>query len=177
MARIKATSFTSHAEFESALDQIAAAQVNLRTLEAYRDRDLQAVRDRHAPAIDAVAEFLKRQIVLAEKYAETHRDEVLPGKLKSAETALAVFGFRKGNPTLKPLNKRWTWDSVLEAVKARFKGRFIRTKEELDKDAIKAQLDDEQLAAIGCRIDQADDFFVEAKEQPTTEAAVMKGAA
>lgn len=177
MSRIKATSFLTRSDFELALDQIAAAQVNLRALEAKRDAAIQAVRDQHGPGIDSVADFIKTKIVLAEKYAEQHRSEILASGRKSAETALAVYGFRLGNPTLKTLNKRWTWDAVLDAVKARFKGRFVRTKEEVDKDALKAQLDDEQLASVGCRVEQREDFFVEAKDQPATESAAMKGAA
>lgn len=173
MPRLKASSatFTHRAEFDAAIDSIATLQVRLRILEGKRDKALQHVRDDYGPAIDSVTDELKTLVVLAEKFAETHRDEVCPPGRKSNESALAVFGFRLGNPTLKPLNKRWTWASVLDAVRAKFKGRFVRTKEELDKEALKAQLDDAQLATVGCRIEQREDFFVEAKDRAGAEAA------
>lgn len=169
--RLKASSFATRAEFDSAMDTIATLQVRLRILEGKRDKDIQRARDAHAPEIDAASDQLKATLALAEKYAAEHRAEICPPGRKSNESALAVFGFRLGNPTLKTLSKRWTWESVLEAVRTKFKGRFVRTKEELDKDALKAQLDDEQLASVGCRIEQREDFYVEAKEQPTPEAA------
>lgn len=166
-SRIKAKSFTTRAEFDSALDSIAALQVQLRSAEAARDAEIQAVRDEHAEEIDDLKARLDAQAVLAEKYAVDHRAELFPGKLKSAETALANFGFRIGNPTLVLLNRKWSWESVLAAVKEAFPKRYVRVTEAVDKDALKAHLDGSQLAAIGCRIAQAETFYVEAKEQPS----------
>lgn len=171
MPRLKASSFSHRSEFDAAVDQIATLQVKLRILEAKRDKDIQRARDAHGAAIDEVATQLKATLSLAERYAVDHRDEIVPPGRKSSESALAVFGFRLGNPTLKTLNKRWTWDGVLEAVRSRFNGRFIRTSEAVDKDALKAQLSDEQLAGVGCRIEQREDFFVEAKEQASEVVA------
>lgn len=172
--RLKAskTGLRTRAEFDQALDEIAELQVALRTHEAKRDKGLQAVRDEHAPKIDELKERLSAKFLLAEKYAEQHRAEIFPTAKKSGDTGLSLFGFRLGNPTLKTLNKRWTWDSVLAAVKSAFGGkRFVRVKEELDKDALKSELSDEQLATVGCRVEQAEEFFVEAKDQPTQSAA------
>jgi len=169
--RIKATGYTHRHEFDVAVDKIATLQVALRILEGKRDKDIQRARDAHAEQIESTSAELKGLAVLAEKYADEHRGEICPPGRKSNESALAVFGFRLGNPTLKTLNKRWTWESVIEAVRSRFAGRFIRTKEELDKDALKAQLTDEQLASVGCRIEQREDFFIEAKEQPEKAVA------
>lgn len=169
--RIKATSFAHRAEFDSALDEIAGLQVDLRALEAMRDNELQAVRDMFARDLEKISSKLKALIVLADKYAETHRDELFPTKLKSSETALANYGFRIGNPTLCLLNRKWNWEGVLNAVKAAFKGQYVRTTEAVDKDALKRDLSPEQLATVGCRIDQAETFYVEAKEQPSDSKA------
>lgn len=174
--RLKASSFSHVSEFSAALDEIATLQVKLRILEAKRDKAIQLARDAHAKDIDAVSAQLKSTLALAEKFAESHRDEILPPGKKSSETALAIYGFRLGNPTLKPLNKRWTWGTILGAVRTRFQGRFIRTKEELDKDALKAQLSDEQLASVGCRIEQSEDFFIDAKEQATPTPSTTEAA-
>ena len=170
-SRLKATSFSTRAEFTSALDEIAGLQVELRTIEAERDNEIQAVRDMFARDLEKRTAKLKSLIVLADKYAETHRDELFPTKLKSAETPLANYGFRIGNPTLCLLNRKWSWEGVLNAVKAAFRGQYVRTTEAVDKDALKRDLSPEQLATIGCRIDQAETFYVEAKEQPTKQAA------
>jgi len=169
--RLKASSFSTRAEFEQSLDEIAGLQVDLRAAEAKRDTELQAVRDHHEPAVIKIQQALKSTIVLAEKYAESHRMELFPSAKKSAETTLANFGFRIGNPTLCLLNRKWSWEGVLNAVKAAFPDRFVRTTQAVDKDGLKQYLTEEQLATVGCRIDQAETFYVEAKEQPNEEAA------
>lgn len=165
--RLKSTGFTSRVEFDAAVDRIAEASAQLRKLEAVRDTAIQAVRDTHNPAIDAIDQERKALVALAEKYAETHRPELFVDGKKSADTALAFFGFRIGNPTLKVLNRKWNWESVLDAVKSRYKARFVRTEESPDKDALKAQLSDEQLAEVGLRIEQSETFFVEPKDVAT----------
>lgn len=50
---------------------------------------------------------------------------------------------------------------IMRNLKAEFADTFIRTKEEPDKDKLRAELTDEQLAKVGLRIEQEDRFFVE----------------
>ena len=164
--RIKASSLRSRAEFDHAIDTLARLTVQLRRAEAVRDEKIQLVRTHFDPACAEQLAQIDGLALAVEKYAEEHREELLPGKAKSAETALAVFGFRLGQPTLKTLNKAWTWDRVLEELGARGLARFIRTNREPDKEALKQHLPPEELAAVGCRVDQAETFFVEPKEQP-----------
>jgi phage host-nuclease inhibitor protein Gam len=167
--RIKASSLRTRAEFDAAVDQLARTTVELRKLEAARDEQLQRVRATFdEPCADRSSQ-IDGLALAVEKYAEEHRDELFTGKVKSSETALALFGFRFGQPTLKTLNKAWTWDRVLEQLDSLNLGRFIRTKRECDKDAMKQHLDAAALATVGCRIDQAETFFVEPKEQATAE--------
>lgn len=167
--RIKAPAITTRTEFLAAVDELARIEVELRQQEAERDAQIQAARDRISPFIDLLTEERTRLILSAEKYAEAHRDELLPGKAKSAETPLATYGFRIGLPTLKTL-KGWNWDKVLCALRALRWRKLIRVKYEPDKDAIK-RLPAARLAEIGCRIDQAEAFYVEPKEQPSATAA------
>lgn len=61
------------------------------------------------------------------------------------------------------MNKKWSWEEVLNALKTMSLTEFIVTKESADKDALKAKMDDAQLASIGCRIDQEESFWVEPK--------------
>ncbi len=152
--------------FERTIDLIAQLSVQLRILQAKMDKKLQAVRDEHGPAIQAVSDQIGAHLELAEAYAFEHKDEVFGPKRKSAATKLAEYGLRIGQPTLKTLNRRWTWAKVLEAVKATLPGRYVRTKEDLDKESIRAQLgnDPAALATIGLRIEQTEAFWVEPKD-------------
>jgi len=170
--RLKAPCLSSRLEFERCIDDLARTTVALRRLEARRDEQLQKVRTDYDPAVSEAAARVASLTLIAEKYAEEHRAELLPGKEKSAQTALAIFGFRLGPPTLKLLSRQWSWEKVLEALKERKLTALIRVKHEPDKDAMKAQLDAGQLAAVGCRSVQDDAFFVEPKEQPSEEARV-----
>lgn len=94
--RIKAQPLTRE-EFELLLERIAIKTTDLRTLETSRDQAIQAVQAAYAPRIDSCEALIKADVALCEKYAEEHRDELLPGKAKSAETGLVRFGFRMGN--------------------------------------------------------------------------------
>jgi phage host-nuclease inhibitor protein Gam len=169
--RIKAPAIATRADFDAAIDALARNEVSLRIAEARRDAKIQQARELFEPEIVSLTEMRDALALAAEKFAEEHRDELFPGKLKSAETPLAHFGFRLGQPTLKLLNRKWTWDGVLDALQAHGLSRFIRVRREPDKDGLKQHCPPEQLAAIGCRIDQAETFYVEPKEKPTTEAA------
>lgn len=161
--RITATGLGTRAEFEAAVNETAHLQTRLRLLEAKRDRKIQAIQEEYAKEIDPLSEEIDALVSRAQAYAETHRDELFRDGLKSAETELATYGFRVGNPTLKTLNKKWTWETVLAAVKRKFRGDYIRTTEELAKDELKSRLTDAELAEVGCRIEQRETFGITPK--------------
>lgn len=161
--RVKAGSIQSRAEFESFVNQIAIATVEIRRKEAARDAQLQQIRENYAPGI---AQLTDRQTLLAlaaEKYASEHGPELLPGKEKSAETALARYGFRTGMPALKTLSKM-TWEKVKACLIERELKEFLRQPEvEINKQALleAAREGCVDLQGIGVKVVQAEDFFVE----------------
>ena len=176
--RIKAPSIESRVAFDRCVDDIALSMVSLRRLEAVRDERIQEVRAEWDPACNQQIERIKALSLLAEKYAEEHRAELLPGKIKSCDTALAIFGFRTGMPQLKLLSK-WTWEKVLAALKgdSAMRELFVRPKEEVDKaalisaGAVRQNLGDTSLSAFGCKVVQEETFYIEPKEKPSQEAA------
>lgn len=170
-SRLKAPSISSRVEFDRCVDDLARTTVALRRLEARRDAQIQTVRAEYEPGVREASARVDALTLLAEKYAEDHREELFPGKSKSAETSLSIFGFRLGNPTLRLLNRRCSWDGVVAALKLVLAGRFIRKTEEADKEAIKgANLPRETLEQLGLKIDQAEAFFVEPKDKPSETA-------
>jgi len=161
-ARLKATATLSTlAEFEDTVDQICKLQLDREQLVTERDRLIASVREDHDPEIERLGTEINAKVVLCEKFATVHR-ETLFGKLKSAASSLATFGFRTGNPKLVLLSRKWKWDDVLTALKLKGRNELIRTKEEADKEALK-KLNDEELASFGLRIDQDETFFIEPK--------------
>lgn len=162
--KAKLPAIETNAQLHATVDEIARLEVRVRSLEAKRDSAIQHVRIEHDTTIEADKARLASLMKLAATYATVHRSSLFTGGMKSAASALARFGFRSGNPTLKALNNKWNMDAVLVAVKKL--GRYFRTVEELDKQAIHdAKLSDAELAEIGLRIDSGERFFVESKSE------------
>jgi phage host-nuclease inhibitor protein Gam len=158
----------SRTEFERIIDQTVDLQLVKERLELKRDKQLLEIRERFDGDIADLAGRMEMNVLRAEKYAHEHREELLPSKKKSAETDLATFGFRTGNPTLVLLNRAWSWKKVIAELKE-LDGAFLKfivTKETVDKDAIKIRLTDGERAAIGTRIRQSEVFFIDPKRDP-----------
>ncbi len=165
--RIKAISeIRSRDEFERVIDNTVTMQIAKERIELRRDAKILAIRQEFDGDINDLSEKMQVNVIRAEKFAAEHREELLPGKKKSADTKFAFFGFRTGNPTLVLLNRKWTWKAVIEAMRECALSKFIQIKESVDKDALKLKLDADQLALIGTRIEQREVFFVDPKRDP-----------
>lgn len=155
-------------QLHTTVDEVAMIEVEIRSLEAARDKAIQTVRSEHDGKIEGLKKRIKNLVSIAETYSVARRETVF-GKLKSAASRLTRFGFRDGNPSLCLLNKKWTWDLVLSELKKTGKDEFVRTVEEIDKDKLKgSKLTDVELAAIGCRLDSKERFYVEPKTDDAT---------
>lgn len=161
--RIKSTaSISTLQEFQDLVDETCRLQLKRERLTVARDEALQRVRSDHDGDIEDLTARIRANVVLAEKFATTHRDSLF-GKLKSAATSLATFGFRVDNPSLALLNRKWNWAAVVDAIVERNWTHLLLIKTSPDKDAIKQQLSDQERAAIGTRIDQGETFFIDPK--------------
>lgn len=160
-SRLKpSATLATRAEFESAVNEICTLQLRREQRVNLRDRLLYEVQGEHNPAIEQISQEIAAKLLLCEKYAVTNR-ETLFGKLKSAAAHLGTYGFRTGNPKLSLLNRKWKWDDVISALKSRGFIQYIRTKEEADKDRIKTDFSDPDLASVGLRIEQDESFYIE----------------
>ncbi|MDD2763452.1 MAG: host-nuclease inhibitor Gam family protein [Opitutaceae bacterium] len=170
MTRLTLPQFKSRDEFTAAVDAAARITVDLRKLEAVRDARIQAVQAEYSDPVEAMQALLTVLVAQAEKFAEEHQCELMLGKARSAETALARYGFRTGMPQLKLLAK-WTWEEVVECLDSRgLSADFIRVKREPDKAAMIAALttkgilgESTEPALVGVRLVQAETFYIEPK--------------
>jgi phage host-nuclease inhibitor protein Gam len=179
--RIKLPTLKTREDFDFAIGEVAQITVQIRKIEAARDHTVQAIQAAYGGHISPLQARCNALVAQAEQYAEAHRDELLPGKLKSADTPLATFGFRTGMPALKLLSK-WTWEKVLEHLRTSYGlDCFIRNKPDVDKAKIIAATEDGALsfptltpdgeemtfeipvAQIGVKIVQEETFFIEPK--------------
>lgn len=111
-----------------------------------------------APLAGAIEE---REQALA-RFAEANKDTLFK-KPKSRVLSFGELGFRSSTSTVL-LNRQWNWGKVLEVLKQKRLGKYIRTKQEVDKEAVRA-LSERRLAGVGLKVKQEDSFFYEVKEE------------
>lgn len=186
-ARIKAPTIANRAAFDLVVDGIAKATTSLRALEARRDAQIQKIQEAHAPDIAELEQEIDLAASMAEKYADEHRAELIPGKVKSAETPLARFGYRLGNRTVALLNRKCSWEAALKLLKAFGYHTCVRQAEEVNKEQVLATTDElgfigiesdigriniTALANIGLKINQSESFFIEPKVEGAEQVKV-----
>jgi phage host-nuclease inhibitor protein Gam len=101
-----------------------------------------------------------------EKFCIDHKDEF--EKTRSKDFVHGTVGFRTSPPAVKALNRKYNWSTILELIKKLRLAQYIRTSEEVDKEAILADyagqcITDEKLAAIGVKVDQIEQFKIDIK--------------
>ena len=93
-------------------------------------------------------------------YAEAHRDELTDGgKRKTVEVPTGTFGWRMTPPAVSLRDV----ESILENLKALKLKRFIRTKEEIDKEAMLKEPDVAKTVK-GVSIGQHEEFIAKPAE-------------
>jgi phage host-nuclease inhibitor protein Gam len=181
MKRIKAQPITTRSEFLAIVTTLAQLEAQRRQIDAARDLQLQSVNLKFDAQLAPVAEKIKGQFALAEAYADTHRDELLPKDAKSVEAPLARYGWRTGNRTVKLL-ARVTEENAIAALKAQGLDGYVLTTESLARSLILADCSDDKtlkvaivrpggiaqnlqvaLSDVGLKIAQAETFFIEPK--------------
>lgn len=147
-------------EFCRTLDDIARKGVELDTLQAAKETAMQQVLTEHDPKISELAREIARLTKMAEQWASPRRDELFAKGRKSGTTALTTYGYRLGQPSLKPA-PGWTWDKVVALLKSTRRRAYLVTKVTPDKEAIRQHVKPHKLAKLGLEIKQVETFYVE----------------
>ncbi len=104
-----------------------------------------------------------------EQYASTH-PEIFPKDRKSVVWPAGKFGWRTDPPSLALLKRSFGWAQILAVIVSKRLRKFVRTKIEVDKDAILARcgtlekptrFQTRTLPALGLKLNQEEKFFVE----------------
>lgn len=161
----------SREEAETVMNELASAANNQRSFLALRDEEILSVNSKFEADLAECAQILKDRTDALRAWAECNPDAFPKGR-KSLELLSGTLGFRTGMPKLAVLSRAFNWERVLDLVKSAVAWkRFVRTKEELDKEGIiaaaaaaadKAQFADE-LKRVGLQVKQDDTFFIEPK--------------
>lgn len=163
-------------QVESLLNEICGTTINRNKAVLAMDNEITRIRERYEATITECNKALEEKTELIRSWAEANPSEF--NGLKSLDLVNAVIGWRTGQPTLKTLSG-WTWDRVLEKLKALNLTPYIRTKEEVNKQAILADresFEPEGPRAIGVRIVQDESFFVDPKLTETENRQSVEAA-
>lgn len=151
---------------EEAFGRYATADAEMQSINAAMDKEFVAIRERNAERL-AELEAQKAESFEVMQVFATEQREVLFSKRRSLETTHGIIGFRTGTPKLKT-RRGFTWAAALELVRE-FLPSYIRTSEEVAKDKLLADRENEQLQPLmqKCGIDvvQEESFYVEPKKE------------
>lgn len=153
-------------QMEEAFGKFAFADAKVQGINSKMDADITKIREKNADELARWQAEREEALEVLQVYATENRDELFTKK-KSMETTHGVLGFRTGTPKLKT-RKGFTWGAVLELLK-QFNPAYVRTTDEVAKDKLLADRDDEEMPElmqkVGVMVDQDETFFVEPKKE------------
>lgn len=164
--RIKSDTFTvryqSREEVELAIKQIGDLQRQLESLAIAQNNELANITEKYAPQIAELQSQLKPVQEAVQAWCESRRDELTQnGKTKTGSFNTGEVQWRQRPPSVGVRGV----ESVLESLRTLGLTKFIRTKEEINKDAM---LNEPELAATvaGITIKKGvEDFVITPFEQ------------
>lgn len=163
--KINVPAISTRADAELAISDIALTVANKIRTTAKMDTEVVAVREKYQASLGMIEASIEAKTEALREWAEAHPEEFAKGR-KSIEFVQGTIGFRAGTPALALLNKKWTWAKVVESMGA-FLPHFLRSKPEVDKEALLAQRDEpliqKTLPLVGLKVTQTETFFVEPK--------------
>lgn len=150
---------------EQAFAEYAIADAKMQGINARMDVEFSKIREKNA---DELAKWQKQKddnFDILHAYATEHPELFV--KKKSIESTHGLIGFRTGTPKLKTL-KGFTWASVTNLLKE-FLPSYIRTTEEVAKDKLLADREDEDVNSLmgkcGIAVIQEESFYVDLKKE------------
>jgi phage host-nuclease inhibitor protein Gam len=150
-------------ECNEALRRIALIDLTVKRAAAAKEASMLATENRFKEATQEPIATRAELEGFVEAFARAHRKEIEAGGRKSLALNFGAVGFRMSKPKLA-LRKGVKWPEVVTAIKAKFAAlasHLISTKEEPNKEGIKACLTNEQMAEVGVSLKQAEEFFIE----------------
>lgn len=165
-------------EFLAVADELACAATAATKAKAALEEALQAVRDEHAPALDALKVAMADKAKALTQYLKRKGVEerlFKPGQ-RQGESSKALFGWRDSAPSLATLNTKEKMEELARRLYGEGKTQFLLLgAPSVDKDAVKrADLTDAQLAELGLRRVVKTTFYCELKDRVATGNVTAK---
>jgi Bacteriophage Mu Gam like protein len=168
------------ADCDSALSKLLKATLAHESAVAERDSEILLVQKKYATRIEK-ASFLKATLEAEiEQFYRQNCETLAPAGQKSLQLASGNIGLRAPtNPALVPLSDKWTWEKISATVKKVWKKRYFHAPKPpgLDKVALKKSLTPAQLAKLGLKLDDTENFYLELNRLAVTEECLGEAAA
>ena len=153
-----------------AMELRAERQVKLMAAQATRaSAVLPAEQSYNSIAVPIEAEIAEIDEALCGWYKANKKHIEAEGQ-RSVDLPYGVIGMRRTPPKLVTHGKKVTWQTVVDLIREKYKGKkaklkeLLRTKVEPEKKAI-AKLSKEELAEVGCKLTADDEFYVDMKPE------------
>ena len=131
----------SRDDVEVAIKQIGDLQRQLEQAAINQNNELASITEKYAPILTALKEQIEPIQTAVQAWCESRRDELTQnGKTKTGSFNTGEVQWRQRPPSVAIRGV----DSVIEALKTHGLIRFVRTKEEINKEAM---LNEPELAA------------------------------
>jgi phage host-nuclease inhibitor protein Gam len=158
MARIKPNvkKIESLQDANLTLKEIGLLERELETIDGDAHRQIAEIKTAAVKTGEPVRKRIADLSALLGAYAEYNRAELFKDK-KTVQLSFGIFGYRKS--TSISVKK-----TTLELLRKLGMDKYIRVKEEADKEAL-ASLDDESLRQVDAVRKVKDDFFCEADKE------------
>jgi phage host-nuclease inhibitor protein Gam len=161
---------SSFVDVGKALFEMAKAQIKIKAAEAEMNDEINAIKKKYDTRTAAARELVTVLSGDIETYCKLNKAEF--EKTRSKEFSAGTIGFRNTPPKVVAFAKKFTIAVILGNLKNQ-RPEYVRTKEEIDKESILGayaakNIDDEQLKALGLKVDNDDQFFINLKEELLT---------
>jgi len=150
-------------EANAAMKALILAEVELEKVRGAMDLARAAATAQYEGQMDAAkVKYSDLFEALQGWYMGNHKALEMPGR-KSVDMLYGVLGRRKGNQTLKLLNRSWTWGAVAVCLRQKFSDTFFHEPKppEIDKERVREDLTEDQLKAVGLKVEQEERFYAE----------------
>ena len=157
---------------QEASSNYATGLTKLSKIEARMNEEINRIKEKYQDDISGIKADMEEPFETLEVFAREQQDAW--GKKKSMELLHCTIGFRTGTPKVVK-DKKFTWDAVLELMKKNPAfSPFIRVSEEINKEMILAEANEDTLARLKkecyVEIDQDEKFFVNVKKEEVVDA-------
>jgi len=153
-------------QVDAKLLAVGQAVLEIETTEAEMQREIDAIKERYAPALHLQRTELETRARVLRLAVEDSRSDLFPGKRKTLDLLFGKCGFRAQGLRVK-LQDGVDTKHAVRSLRANALDRFVRTTAEINKAAISRALGEDEiqadfLAHCGIRIDDGrEDFWYE----------------